>query len=140
MSGSLKNYSKYMVSLHRYARAAKIRIRFEDGDFGGGEYDVHTRIIRIDPEEPPAIRVAVLLHELGHAFDEVIMDRAYNKSLARAYNKFYKESHTEYQKSLVLQCELRAWKYGRGLAKLLKIPLGRWYYECKNNSIRSYRK
>ena len=43
------------------------------------------------------------------------------------------------QKQKVVEIEKTAWKNAEGLARILKIPLGKWYYKDKKLSLATYK-
>jgi uncharacterized protein with von Willebrand factor type A (vWA) domain len=82
--------------------------------------------------------IATLLHELGHQFDDALKDPKKRKKYDKAYPAFYKGQASEKQKKLVLECEKRAWEYGKAIAKKLRIKLGKWYEHEKEQALKEY--
>ncbi len=134
----LPNYSKYLDSLERYAKGAKIRVEYVHGDFEGGEYHHHTRVLRLEPDLPEATEIACFLHELGHAFDESSSSVGNVRALSKAYVAFYKGKATIMQTIGVIRCERKAWEYAEAIAKLLKIPTGKWFARHRDYYLKGY--
>lgn len=125
-----------------YAKAIGIKVTYKDtGD--DGVYIPNLHLIRIDPNLSDSHEIAALLHELGHSLDDALVGVAGAKRLRainKAYTKIYKAKHTPKQLRIVLQCERRAWKYGRAIAKKLHIRLGAWYGSYMDQCIQDYKK
>jgi hypothetical protein len=140
METRLPKYSEYLDSLKLYAKALKIKVEYKHGDFEGGEYHHHVRVLRLEPDLSESQEIACFLHELGHAFDESACDYNYVKNLSKAYLAFYEDRATPLQVAGVLKCEREAWRYAEIIAKLLKIKLGKWFYKNKKYFLEGYEK
>lgn len=128
----LKNFDDYRDVLKRYAKAAGILVRYRKT---GPEavYQPAERIVTLSPNLPESTEIAVFLHELGHAMDEMPDAETWN-----AYQALYGRTASPSHRRIVLKYERRAWKFGRVLAKRLKIPLGKWFDEEEQESLASY--
>lgn len=139
MGDFLKNFDAYYARLMAYCAASNIKIEYapEDGD---GVYIPTRRKIRLDTDLEGAALIATLLHECGHAMDDSLHSKRLEKMYDRAYPAFYAGKATKRQKRVIVACEFRAWEYGRGVARALKIPLGAWFDRHRAAALRSYRK
>lgn len=137
----LKHYNEYVRRCKAYAKASGIKVIYKDGDYDGGEYDPHRRILRLETELSESSEIACFLHELGHSIDDVwAHSNTFTDKLSKAYTNTYKLDATQAQIKLVIECEKRAWKLGRSIAKLLKIRLGKWYTDWERYGVSDYRK
>lgn len=135
----LKHFDKYLGKLNNYASALGITIRYTDID-DEGAYSPHTKRINIHPDLPNSMELGVLLHELGHAGDATIVGPNHDETLDYAYQEMHHYKHSKKQLKIVIQAEERAWTYGRTIAKMLKIPLGKWYDEVEKECLNTYKK
>jgi hypothetical protein len=135
---SLKNYELYIDKLKAYAKACEISIvyRTEPCD---GAYIPTRREVVLDPDLEESTEVAVLLHELGHSLDDSLFTKTYDRKLDRALTAADNGTATPEQVEMVIECEKRAWVYGRSIAKRLRIRLGKWYDKEESNNLLSYR-
>lgn len=132
MGRPLKRYDDYLDKLKLYAEACEITIEYKSVD-GDGVYVPSRRKIVLDPDLPESTEIATLLHEIGHSMDDTLINKRTEKVMDRAYKAFYDQSASKKQVEKVVECEKRAWIYGRSIAKKLRIPLGKWYdYEEKS--------
>lgn len=134
---ALKNYDNYLQKLEIYAKAINIKIEYREYPNDGAYYPTR-KVIKLDDSMSDSEEIATFLHELGHCMDETFNDTP--QSLQNAYINIYENKATELQKEMVVECEKRAWKNGREIAKLIHIRLGAWYDECEKRSINTYRK
>lgn len=137
MGRVLKNFDLYMDKLRLYAEACELIVEYKDID-GDGIYLPSKRKIQLDKDLPESTEVATFLHELAHTMDDALHDPCTEKKLDRAYKAFYKDRASYDQKHLVIACETRAWTYARGIAKKIRIPLGKWFYEEEEEALKSY--
>lgn len=135
----LKNYEAYVKTIRLYAKAIGVKIVYEDQD-GDGAYVPKYRKIRVDPDLSETRELSVLLHELGHMWDFALIDKTTERKVDFASKAVYKNKATTKQLRFLIQCERRAWNYGRAIAKKLGIPLGKWYERVQNDCLSSYRK
>lgn len=135
---SLKNYEKYLNALKMYADAIRIKVVYKNSA-EDGIYIPSRRRIEIDLDLPESFEIAILLHELGHSMDTVFAGEKIERSIDRAYKAIYKRKGTDIQNQLVMDCERRAWNYGRSIAKTTGIPLGKWYLEAEKHCLSSYK-
>ena len=132
----LKNYEKYLSKIEFYAKAIGIKIEYAE-EPSEGAYIPARHKVRIDTDLSESSEIATLLHELGHEMDDTLTVPVYK--LERAYEATYKDKPTKAQLKLVLECERKAWYYGKVIAAKLKIKLGKWYDECEKNAIAGYK-
>lgn len=137
MGRSLPNFDIYMDKLRMYSEACELTIEYRDVD-GDGVYLPSRRVIKLDKDLPESTEVATLLHEMGHTLDDALHDPIMEKRIDKCYKAFYKDKATFDQKIVVFDCEKRAWVYARGIAKKLRIPLGKWFAEEEEDSLKSY--
>lgn len=135
----LKNYKKYLKLLRRFCKIQQIKLVIEKKSTSGTRYVGQHRSIFIDGSETDSTKIAGLLHELGHVLDEYTASKGQLKFLLNAYPAFYAETPGVKQEEEVVQAEVRAWKYGIVIARVVQIPLGKWYFKEKNKSLKSYR-
>lgn len=135
----LKHYKKYVKKIELFAFAIGVKIiRCESDD--DGIWLPWTRVVKISENMSEAEEIATLLHELGHAIDDIITPSGrYAQSTYRAYRALYKNKQTKRQLKIVLAAEKKAWKYGRDIANRLRIRLGRWYNTIEEDSLESYK-
>ncbi len=137
--GDLKHFELYKDRLLDYAAAHNLKVIMSDSD-GDSTFVPATRTIKIDPELEPTEEIASFLHELGHFFDDTLrIDGSPEwEALNNAYRTVYRKNCTDDQLTLIIACELRAWKNGRAIARTLKIRLGKWYDAYKFECLRAY--
>lgn len=134
----LRKHEEYLEKIFQYCSAVEISVvyRLEPSD---GVYMPSRRQIVLDKDLEPHEEVATLLHELGHAMDDSLTSGTPQyKKLERAYRVIYDKRPTKRQKELVHETEVRAWEYGKGIAKKLRIPLGKWYGAVRDEALLSY--
>lgn len=136
----LKNFERYKDKVLLYAEALHITMEFREYAQDGVWYPSKNKIV-IDPDMTNTEELATILHELGHATDDVLMEpsRARTK-LEVAYGAVYAKTHNQAQLDLVVGCEKQAWSNGRKIATQMKIKLGKWYDEEEKIAIRDYKK
>jgi hypothetical protein len=131
------NVSRYIEKLEYYAKAHNITVRYVAKIQGGSEglWYPSKRIIKIDKTQDEFDMVATFLHELGHFFDDSFRDTASSKIVEKAYGIVRpNKKHSD----IVFEVETEAWNKAEVIAKYLKIRLGKWFYECKKESLSSY--
>ena len=139
MSGRpLKNYDLYIDKLQAYATACEITVEYRD-EPGDGKYIPTRRKLVLDKDLPESTEIATFLHELGHSLDDTLYTKPVDKKMDAAYKAFYNATPTQKQKDLVVECEQRAWMYGRSTAKKLRIPLGKWFDSEESEALSEYR-
>lgn len=134
----LKHYELYLKSIKAYCKAIHMKLEFSELD-DDGAFIPSKRMVRVSPNLPESTTIAVLLHELGHALDFVLMRPPQYRQTEAAYRNLYKIKYTRHQKTVLLT-ERRAWEYGKAVAKTIGIPLGQWYADTAKESIDTYRK
>jgi hypothetical protein len=139
MGRKLKNYDKYLQKLEIYAQASCIELVWKE-EPDDGAWILHGRRVRIDPHLIDSTEIATLCHEIGHSEDDSFYDQFMLARLNRAYSAWYAGVATFGQRQLVFECEERAWRFGRAIAKRLRIPLGRWYDDEEMDALDSYRR
>lgn len=138
MSGrKLKNFDLYIQKINLMVEASGLKVTYKELGTDA-EYVPTRRGINVDNDLPQSNEVAALLHELGHHSDDSLLDSKYCAKLSKAYRAVYTSTPSVKQLALVLECENRAWNYAVGIAKQLKIPLGRWFYSYKELCIKDY--
>lgn len=120
-----------------YCDACEIQLEHKEHDNDGTWFPSKRKIV-LDREMDESTEIATFLHELGHSTDDYLTNPKTEKKYDNAYRAFYKNEATEKQNKLVLECEKRAWFYGRGIAKKLRIPLGKWYDKEEEASLKDY--
>lgn len=135
----LKNYDRYLQKLLNFSKALKIKVIYKEVD-GEAAYLPSKRQIKIDPNLSESVELACFLHELGHLLDDTLSTKSIAKAISRAYGTFYKNKASKFQKEIVIDSEVRAWIYGRAVAKILGIKLGTWYDKEQKSAVKSYRK
>lgn len=141
MSGrKLPNYDLYLNKLEDYAQACELKIEWGNGDEEGYYMPTRRKIV-VDPHMTDSATIATILHELGHVLDETLYSKGLEKVMDKAYKSVYKDKSkpTRKQKARVLACERKAWQYGRGIARKLRIKLGKWYDKEEKEALLSYR-
>ena len=138
MGRPLKNFDIYLDKLKLYAEACEIEIVYRDVP-GDGAYIPTKRRINIDKDLPESTEIATLSHEMGHAMDDTLYDKRSMKILDKAFPAYYAGTATEAQKQAVIECERRAWVFARGIAKKLRIPLGKWFTNEESEAMSAYR-
>ncbi len=133
----LKYYAEYRAALHKYAKGIGIKIQYTHSD-SEGIYLPAQNLIKLDREMEDHEVIGTLLHELGHVMDDVFASKKGFTRLDAAYKAVYAKKYTAKQHRLVLDCEKRAWKNGKAIAKQLKIPLGKWYTKMTRMYLGSY--
>lgn len=138
MRKTLKNYDQYWGRITAYAKASGIAIELKPEDSDGCYIPSRSKI-RVDNTLSEAHTIAVLLHELGHAFDIGIANKKLDAKTEKAYEAVLRGKYTPAQKDLFMACEERAWDGGVVIAKNLKIRLGKWFTDSRNKCIKSHR-
>ena len=138
----LPNFPIYMKKIRRWAKAGQINIRKKKYLACEGIYYPHKRTIAYCSTLSESEVITCLLHELGHLMDDYAWDGKYShKFLVDGLDNLEKSKlPTKRQKEKIIGIERGAWRYAEGLAKILKIPLGKWYYKDKKKAFDTYLK
>jgi hypothetical protein len=135
----LKHYKTYLQRLHLFSKAIGVKIVIVEND-DDGVWLPWTRTVKINDDLSQAAEIATILHELGHALDDILTPSARSASkMYKAYRAIYRNKYTKKQLALVLQAEKKAWRYGRDIADRLGIRLGKWYDKEEIESIKAYK-
>ena len=126
MGRTLRNHDIYLEKLTRYCEACELTLEYKEYP-NDGAFVPSRRVIVIDRDLDDSTEIATFLHELGHSTDDSLKEPKALVKYDKAYTAFYKNDANEKQKKLVFECEQRAWEYGRGIARKLRIRLGKWY-------------
>lgn len=138
--GKLKHYKEYIERLTLFASAIGVKIEYVESASSDGIWFPAARKIKIDDDLTEQEEIATLLHELGHSMDDILSAEWHKeKRLGRAYTAMYSKKPTKKQVKLVVECEQRAWNYGRDIARRLNIRLGKWYSVSEQDGLKSYR-
>lgn len=138
-SVNLKRYELYLKTIRLYCKAIQIKLEFNAAD-GDGAYVPSRRIIRVDPDLGESHTIAVLLHELGHVLDDTMVSRRRFREMEKAYTILHKgRSLPPRHRKTIIRTEQRAWEYGRVVAKILSIPVGKWYGKTRAICMKAYR-
>lgn len=151
-SNYMKNYPHYFNKLFEFARVCNVSVYVEnsgkdhslnetDDVIDLGEFDPRRRTISLNSKVPQTTQIAVFLHELGHFLDHMKDPKfSQSKKLLRGYSKYiFSKPVTTEEKKRIIECERRAWSNGIVIAKLLGIPLGRWYKKERFEGMAFYR-
>ena len=138
METDLKYYTKYLKLLHLYAKAIRIKVVYTSKEDSDGTYLPTLREIRLDPDLSESTMIAALLHELGHVLDCTLLRGKTFRQMEKAYTRIYTRKYTKRQKQIVLKAERRAWGYGKVIAKILGIRLGKWYDDYRQYCLKDY--
>lgn len=134
----LKNYKKYFIRLYNYSLANGIDlVRDEEPD--GGSYSPARSKITVSDELTNSTEIAIILHELGHAIDQLVLKEKDMVRLDNAYRTYYSTNNSYRRANKVLQSEMRAWRYGEAIAKRLKIHTGSWFKKAKKDCLSVYK-
>jgi hypothetical protein len=136
---TLKHYDLYLKKIRLYCQTVRTKIEFCNVD-GDGAWVPARRLIRVDPELTEPHIIAVLLHELGHLLDDTLMTKAKFREIDKAYGKLYSTRPAPNRKKTIYRTEVRAWEYGRVVAKILGIRLGLWYNNVRADCLKGYKK
>lgn len=137
----LKHYQLYLDKLKSFAKAIGVRIVYKDCEGNDGFYIPTRNLVYIENDLSESSTVAVILHELGHCMDLTFIDQEKSNKTEEAFERFYStKKRKRNDKRIVIACETRAWKYGRGIASRLKIKLGVWYDDAEECCLTSYKK
>ena len=137
----MKNYKVYKSKIKALAKLSKVKIIYRKPNKHSDDGYYFNRQIVIFKQDhlTPEYEIAILLHEMGHFFDSQNPKVNSNK-LENAYGKYLKLLPVNQEEHhLILDCEKRAWVQGIVIAKLLNIPLGKWYIDVKIAGLRFYR-
>lgn len=143
--GRLRNRYLYREKLEGYAAYQEIAIEWRDQDEMEDEDDMgvwrpqHRRIVMRD-NLSDAEEIAILLHELGHTQDDALIpaNTPEYRRIDRAYKAVYKKRATPAAREIVREREAMAWHLARGIAKRLRIPLGKWFDQAETDGMEFY--
>lgn len=134
---NLKHYDKYIRLLETFAKALGVKIKYSARLDNDGQYSPVRKCITLAEDMSETSTLATLLHEVGHCLDDMsIRDHTLTD---KAYIAFYEERFTPQQRRLVLRREKTAWSVGLGLANLLRIRIGKWYFKEEESALTQYR-
>lgn len=131
-----KSHKAAWAKLTVFATSLGIEIVSED-EPGEAAWVPSRNVIKIDPDLEGAEALAALLHELGHALDQIVNGFP-SEAIERAYANTRISQTSIEDRELMLKHETDAWRIGRALAKRLKIRLGRWFDDYAHNCIKLY--
>lgn len=129
-------HEKSIQKLVRLAKALNIKVVKTEYD-GDAAWVPSRRVIKIDKDLDSRDVLGSLLHELGHVFDELTTKEL--TIISRVYSRVYTDKVTKKDVEIVLLYEKRAWNIGETLADFMNIKLGKWFYEGKKDSLKSYK-
>lgn len=130
---------KYRLAKLRLAAAGLgFTLKFKEVD-SDGLYVYLRRAIYVDKDLEPEDALAVVLHEMGHMIDDLSTSIQEDIKINKAYTAIEGARATKYHKRIVMAREKRAWICGENLAKMLRIPLGKWFYRMKTECLKSYK-
>lgn len=136
--GKLKYYKKYLKRLTLFANAIGVNIKIQPAD-DDGIWIPHSKTILVDDDMPQDEEIATILHELGHALDDIVSTNVRNSQIMyNSYRAMYTSKPSKLQRKIVIAAEKKAWKYGRDIAKRLNIRLGKWYTKLEKSCIKDY--
>lgn len=133
----LKHYDKSLKKLERLINALQYKLVHDPKDDDAGVYIPSKRKILLSTELSNSEELAICLHELGHCIYFLVTSEEDLDEMERIYDTFHKDATKG--KKAVLRYETAAWDIGEKLAKVLRIPLGKWYYEVKDECLQTYR-
>jgi len=136
----LPNYQNYLEKLLLFAQSKKIKVIYPSRMGDIGYYDPEKRSIGLDPLLSKQEEIAVFLHELGHAIDDSLrFGSELEKKLDKVYRRYYANKRiNKKEMKLIRNCEHRAWRYAKSIAKMLNISLGKWFYVVKKECLEGY--
>ena len=135
---SLKHFDKYRKSIDAYAKAHRLKIRYDRRGYESS-FVPSLRVIKIEPHMSDSEEIATLLHELGHSIDDMlVVNGTMSRRMDKAYKSLYKNRASKVQKAMVYGAESRAWNLGRVIARELNIRLGKWYTSVEQFSLKTY--
>lgn len=137
MRHQLKHYEKYVKTIRSYARGMQIKVILEEGDNGASSPT--RKYIKVGVDQSETGVIATLLHELGHMHDFTLVRRRSVNALMKYHDLLDKGKIRQVQLRRIVKGEERAWAYGKIIAKMLGIPIGKWYDEHARDAIRTYR-
>lgn len=134
---NLKHYNLYMTKLIAFANCLglKVIIRATEED---GFFSAKRNCIVVDEELSQANKVAVILHELGHAVQHYFGSELSWTKVSTAYSKT-NTNITHKQVKTLVQYETEAWNIGFIIADILRIPKGKWLHSTKKYYVDHYR-
>ena len=145
----MKNFNLYFNKLLEFSKVCNVSVYLENGvslkekdsSIELGEFDPRGRVISLNSKNPEPVQIATFLHELGHFYDHMKDPKFSNsKKLNKAYSSYIREKPvTAEEKKKIIECERRAWFYGKVIAKILNIPLGKWYDKERSCGMGFYR-
>ena len=138
----LKKYNKYLNKLIDYAVVCDVKVIYKNIPQDEGSFSYSDRTIELDENLSESNEIATFLHELGHFIDDALHPKFTRSKKAEAayYSYNCAVPLTKPQRKVILDQERRAWEGGEGLARQLKIKLGKWYYKEMKEGLNAYRK
>lgn len=131
----LKHYETYLKRLDLFAAAINVKIIFGEVE-SEGIWFPRLKTVKIDDNLTNSETIATILHELGHALDDVLLS---DLKLHKAYHRLYNDKANAAQKIMVIDTEKKAWDSGRDIASRLNIRLGKWYDQQEAVSLKAYK-
>lgn len=138
----LKNKALYINKIKQAAKSLRVKVQFSDYPEHLGKWNPNKRCITVHYGQSDSALISTLLHELGHAIDDLFIEhtrREYN-AIDTAYKMLHNNRASSKHKKIIRNCEDRAWKLGEALAKALGIKLGPWFYEDAKQALKTYAK
>lgn len=133
----LKNYDTYLMKLKRFAKINRISVVWRESA-SDAEWVPSKRQVKLDKELSQAEIIAAFLHELGHSMDDTLTGK-HEKAISKSYDSYYANKHSRKQWQTVRHHEVEAWRFAKLIAKMVGIPLGKWFSDYKRECLRSYR-
>lgn len=137
-----KSYKIYKRRIHKLAKLTNLKISYcppNPKHWDDGYYFKRKVVIYKHHWNVGGYQIAVLLHELGHFFDEQ-NPRSNSSKQEEAYTRYLEDKPlNKEQHRLVVNCERRAWDEAIVIAKLLKIPLGAWFKKARKAGLNFYK-
>ena len=136
----LKNFPIYLEKIKKWCKASGVHIRSKKSLPCEGVYYPHNKTIAYSEELSESEIISCLLHEIGHLLDDYTNKDKYSHiHFVQGIDNIQAVKRlTKRQKKKVVDTEVSAWKNAEALAKILKIPLGKWYYKDKKEALKSY--
>jgi len=133
--------NKHIESIELYLLLCQVRVKYIPDLISGGVYSPSARTILIDENLNVKQKMFTLLHEAGHFIDYSTNPKSFtNASHNIARRKIEKSQKLSLaQKRAIIRNETKAWKYAKGLARQLKIPLGKNFEKDRKESLKTYR-
>lgn len=136
-----KQFEKYRDKLLRYCWKKNITVIHHPEFTNDAIYERYGKQIIIGLFDEKTNAIATMLHELGHFLDfratNVYLS---NNLIDNSYTALSsKQKLTTKQKNIIFGCETRAWIFAEGIANILNIKIGPWFYDHKENALTNYK-